>query len=761
MLLNNQQLTQTLNKLIPPDSPDFNYFQFKLIDLVRHKNFLVEIADSFKLPTQELADFDQPQSIIRQSKKSEEWGVTYLLASFLQRYQQDNVALDFLGKYLQVLLLISYRGEDHKDKVKHMCVRVRMALDEHKAQHRILTKLIEIHHQNEDIESVFRDIQAFEKITQTQESSGEIRNDHLAQKIGQIRYAYEVAYQDRKAYRLSRNRKPTTLTGNRLNNGKLLETQPLDPKDSENNVRVMNMVKVDEDSNVADNEKIADNKGTAGLDNNFDPSKETQASSQLQTQETRDKYKHTKRNQFAFPTNTRIQTLENYQLLFSLIWQNFATTTSDEKRVYAVLLLCLLTGRSIKQIREELALDPSKRSFLITNADVIYRATVDVTTNRRDGIKPVRKSNSNFINFALPEELPPVIRYKFLLDDSQINPIIEQLREHLEFAVLSQQHFDNALSFIIKQRLNQSLHADFITGVDVKHSSGLYYTSFDKQSILFTYQQAFNLLTEKVFPKLVFELPVTKESTAIGSEMALNEETVKIFFAELADWVKSYNGKKSKNTREGDEYILQFQAYTIWLWFVFLLLTGIRPVNHAPGFLNQINLNHKLLWVSDKEVRQTGRKTDKGGDGRLIPLCDFLIQAIENYLAYIQKFAIQHNVAGTSKSFDLQGILNSEIPLLQFYNFRHKSFEGIKPKSVSNQLKDFIHHQDNWLRHQTRSFLTDKTADLMINALYGHELADQECWHPFSSMPLNEFKQICTHLQNIAESLDLEQIEVN
>lgn len=760
MLLNNHQLAHTLDKLIPPDSPDFNYFQFKLIDLVRHKNFLIEIANSFKLPTQELVNFEEPQLIIRQSKKTEEWGVTYLLASFLQRYQQDNVAIDFLGKYLQVLLLISYRGEDHKDKVKHMCVRVRMALDEHKAQHRILTKLFEVHHQNDDIESVFTDIRAFEKTTQTQESSGEIRNDHLAQKIGQIRYAYEVAYQDRKAYQVSRNRKPTTLTGNRLSNGKLLETQPLDPKDSKNNIRVMKMVEVDEDSNVADNEKIADNKDSLELDNNFEPTQATQASNQLQTQETRNKYQHAKRNQFAFPTNTRIQTLENYQLLFSLIWQNFTTTTGDEKRLYAALLLSLLTGRSIKQIRQELALDPSKRNFLITNEDVIYRATVDVTSNRRDGIKPVRKSNSNFINFALPEELPPVIRYKFLLDDSQINPIIEQIREHLDFAVLSQQHFDNALSFIIKQWLNESLHADFIAGVDVKHSSGLYYTSFDKQSILFTYQQAFSLLTKKVFPKLAFDLLVNEKSTAIGSDMALNEDTVKQFFIELADWVKSYNGKKSKNTPNGDEYILQFQAYTIWLWFVFLLLTGIRPVNHAPGFLNQINLTHKLLWVSDKEVRQTGRKLDKGGDGRLIPLCDFLIQAIENYLAYIQKFAIQHNVTGTDKAFDLQAILNSEIPLLQFYNFRHKSFEGIKPKSVSNQLRHFIQHQDNWLRHQTRSFLTGKTADLMINALYGHELADQEFWHPFSSMPLNEFKQIRTPLQNIAEMLELEQIKV-
>ena len=759
MLLNNQELTSTLERLIPPDSPNYQYFRFELIDLVRSQDFIFQIDDTFTVAFQDTPDFEQVQFDIRRNKKTEEFSLTYLLANFLPKYGQNDLAMNFIGKYLQVLLLIAYRDNGHDKKVKNLCLRVRMALDEHKAQHQILKKLIEIHQNTDQPEDVFKNIQFYEQITLDKENSGEFHNENLAQKIGQIRYAYEVAYENKKAYQVSRNSKPTK--GNRLSNGNLLDVKPLDPKDSDSHVRTIDIVTVDNDSNVADNEKLADIKTTPQLDNNFEPTDDTKASSQLQTQDTRNKHTHTKRHRFSFPTSTRIQTLENYQLLFSLIWQNFEISTDQDKKIYAILLLSLLIGRSINQIREELATDLSKRSFLITDTEVEYKSTIDVTSNRRDSIKPVRKSRNNFINFPLPDEIQPVIRYKSSIDDKSINVVIEQLRQHLDLAVLSQQHFDNALSFIIKQELYQPLHADIITGVDVKHNSALYYTSFDRQNIYMTYEQAFGSLTEKFSPKLELVLPPNESEIFIGSEMALNEKTVKQFFKELAGWVTSYNGKKSKNSPNGDEYILQFQAYTIWLWFVILLLTGIRPVTHAPGFLNQINLKHKLLWVSDKEVRQTNRKTDKGGDGRLIPLCNFLITAIENYLLYIRKFAIQHNVIGTVNSYDLQGILQSELPLLQFYNFHTRNFEGIKPQSVSNQLKDFIKHQDNWLRHQTRTFLTGKTSEIMINALYGHELADQEFWHPFSSISLNDFKQTGTHLQAIAETLNLEQIKVH
>lgn len=758
MLLNNHQLTHTLNTLIPTDSPYHAYFQFKLIDLVRSQNFIFQIDDSFKVATQGTPDFKQVQSDIRREKNTEEWGVTYLLASFLQRYQNDSVAMGFLAKYLQVLVLIAYRDNGHDKKVNNLCLRVRMGLDEHKSQHRILKQLIQIHQSNDDIEAVFKQLQVFEEKTLFEESSGEVHNENLAQKIAQIRYAYEVAYKDKKAYQVARNRKQTT--GNRLSNGNLLAIKPLDPTDSDNPIRTIDIVAVDDDSNVADSEKLADTKTIPQLDNNFEPTKETRTSNQLQTHDTRNKYKHTKRHRFAFPTNTRIQTLENYQLLFSLIWQNFQLAKGKDKRIYGILLLGLLTGRSIKQIREELGTDPSKRRFLITGIEVHYKSSIDVSRNRRDAIKPVRKSDTNFINFPLPDELQPVIRYKSSIEDKPINAIIEKLRTHLNFAVLSQQHFDNGLHFIIKQVIHQPLYADVITGIDVKHNSALYYTSFDRQTIYVTYQQAFDLLTKKVAPKMAFAIPASGDQVFIGSEMALNEATVKQFFKELAVWVTSFNGRKSKNSPNGDEYILQFQSYTIWLWFVILLLTGIRPVAHAPGFFNQINLSNKLLWVSDKEVRQTSRKTDKGGDGRLIPLCNFLIQAIENYLVYIKNFASHYNVIGTVKPYDLQGILQSELPLLQLYNFNKKKFEGIKPQSVANQLKEFIKHQDNWLRHQTRTLLTGNISELMINALYGHELADQEFWHPFSSMPLNDFKQIRCNLQNIAEFLELEQIEV-
>ena len=772
MLLDNQQLTFTIQKLIPVDSPNYKYFQFTLIDLIRQEDFIFQIHDSFIVDDAGTPNVKQVQSEIRSAKKTEEWAVTYLLASFLEKYHHNDKALSFLKKYLHVLILIAYRNNKQDNKVNNLCLRVRMALDKHKSQHRILEKLIEIHHIHQQIENVFAEIESFEQDIKIKEDSGESQNDNLSQKIAQIRYAYEVAIKDKPAVQVSRRRKSTD--NNRLKNEKIRQVQKLDPTDSDSSIRSINTLEVENDSNTAEAEKIADVTSDLQLDNNFEPTPETKTSNQLQTEDTRKQYKHSKRNHFQFPTNTRIQTPENYQLLVSKLWGKIsdAGIKQDDGRIYAIILLTLITGRSINQICDELATDFSKRSFFITKEIVDYRVTIDITKNRRDGIKPVRKSDTNFINFQLPAKIQSMIRFKFSPSEAEITQKLKELRSELGLAVLSQQHIDNGLRFLIKQVINEPLHANIITGIDVKHASPLYYTSLDKEIVLHTYDSTIDLLNKKVSKNLIADEAeeklsqkspsiVSQKTVYIGSDMALDEKTVQQFFQELADWVTSYNGKKSKNTPNGDEYILQFQAYTIWLWFVILLLTGMRPVNHAPGFLNQINLKQKIMWVSDKEVRQTEKKINKGGDGRLIPMCDFLITALENYMKFIQRFATQHNITGTAKPFHLQDILQSQLPLLQFYNFHKKTFESIKPKSVSNYLKDFIQHQDNWLRHQTRTMLTGKTSETLINALYGHEYADQEAWHPFSSLPINEFKSLRNQLQQIAVSLHLEQIEVN
>lgn len=241
----------------------------------------------------------------------------------------------------------------------------------------------------------------------------------------------------------------------------------------------------------------------------------------------------------------------------------------------------------------------------------------------------------------------------------------------------------------------------------------------------------------------------------IGSEMALNKLTCQKFFAELANGAESFNGRLERNLSiRKDRYIEQFNAYGIWLWHIIMIQTGIRPVVHAPGVLNQLDFIAGLFWVSDKEERQGQEQ------GRLIPLSKFLIIAIQNYIEYIKEFASLHNVIYSSEQFPIDDILNSRQPLIQIFSKNPKGFSGITPSKVRYQLKRFFSHQDNWLRHQLRSMLVNRAPEHLICALYGHEHPDQEAMHPMSSLSINELKGISNYLDEIACELNLKQVEV-
>lgn len=185
-----------------------------------------------------------------------------------------------------------------------------------------------------------------------------------------------------------------------------------------------------------------------------------------------------------------------------------------------------------------------------------------------------------------------------------------------------------------------------------------------------------------------------------------------------------------------------------------MIQTGIRPVKHAPGLLNQFDFKRRILWVSDKEERH-GQS-----DGRLIPLSEFLVAAIQNYIDYIKQFAAIYNPICPETPYSIDAILRSEQPLIQIYQKNPKGFIGITPSRVRYELQDFFSHQDNWLRHQLRTMLTGRVPDYLICALYGHEHPDQEFMHPMSSSFINQLHQLNPHLDAIAKDLHLKQIEV-
>ena len=764
----NKELKVVLDQLVPLDSPHC----IKVQNLIIH---LIQIKPSFCLYVSEHASLVMPvftssecETIVRtviKGKKIEDWAVTYMLVLFCQRYGQarsDDEAWRFMSAYLQIIIMIAIRKDDHSAKVSQLSVRLRMGLKDNNPQSEIVKKLISIHAQHASLTDALAALRQYEAQIGNDEKLGRIVNKKLAGKIGQIRLAYEVVAENKafvgKTYTNSQNNELSKKHANKryFNSA----DEPL---------RATVFGRPHKNDNVADAENIADDDPPALLDNDFKPSRTTAKSSELQQWKLKNNYRHARRNQFHFPTNLRQLSLLSYQMLFARVWQLFIIVSYKQRQVYAVILLSLLSGRKIPDVIYELELDKSQRKWLSHEsgpAAAIYvmNITINVTSNRRSHLLPHRQSHDNEFKLPLPARLQAVIENKFLVDSDEVSEVLASLKMQLELPVLSNQHIDACLYTVIKNELQEPLHADMITGVDVKHSSPLYYTSIETISLEKTYYSAIQLLTEYCTADSQGELRQLNMSSTksnrykkyIGSDMTLNTDICQKFFNELDEATESYNGRLKRNVSiKQDRYIEQFNAYGVWLWHIIFIQTGIRPVKHAPGLLNQFDFRQKLLWVSDKEERH-GQ-----GQGRLIPLSDFLITAIQNYIEYIKQFAVMHNPIYPNDQFPINNILNSSQPLIHLFSKNPKGFSGITPSKVRYQIKHFFSHQDNWLRHQLRSLLTNKSPEYLICALYGHEHPDQEAMHPMSSLSINELKELSADLDKVAVEINLRQVEVN
>lgn len=764
----NSELQRVLDHLVPLDSP----YCIKVQNLIINTFY---INPGFCLHIGEQAKIDMPvftssecEAIARKvvkEKKIEDWAVTYMLVLFYQRYGQahrDDEAWQFMSAYLQIIIMIAIRKDEHSAKVSQLSVRLRMGLKPNNPQSEIVKKLIDIHAQHVSLTNALSALRVYEAKIRSDEESGKVVNQKLAGKIGQIRLAYEVIAENKafvsKTYTNSQNNKFSKEHANK---------RYLDSADEP--LRATIFGRHHKNDNVADAENIADDDPPALLDNDFKPSRTTAKSSELQQWKLKNNYRHARRNQFHFPTNLRQLSLLSYQMLFARVWQLFGVVSYKQRQVYAVILLSLLSGRKIQDVIYELELDESQRKWLShesgSAADSYAMSnTINVTSNRRSHLLPHRQSHDNEFKLPLPARLQAVIENKFLVDGDEVSEVLASLKMQLELPVLSNQHIDACLYTVIKNELQEPLHADIITGVDVKHSSPLYYTSIETIRLEKTYYSAICLLTKYCTADSQGELRQLNMSSTksnrykkyIGSDMTLNTDICQKFFNELDEATESYNGRLKRNVSiKQDRYIEQFNAYGVWLWHIIFIQTGIRPVKHAPGLLNQFDFRQKLLWVSDKEERH-GQ-----GQGRLIPLSDFLITAIQNYIEYIKQFAVMHNPIYPNDQFPINNILNSSQPLIHLFSKNPKGFSGITPSKVRYQIKHFFSHQDNWLRHQLRSLLTNKSPEYLICALYGHEHPDQEAMHPMSSLSINELKELSADLDKVAVEINLRQVEVN
>ncbi|WP_289048759.1 hypothetical protein [uncultured Psychrobacter sp.] len=766
MNLSRDELKTALNKLIPKDSPDSLKIQNLIIYVVGFRpDFALNINSTINLfeVTFTRNECASIANTIIKEQKIEEWAVSYMLVMFYKRYgtvDSKNSAWQFMSVYLQIILRITLREDNHFAKVSQLGVRVRMGLNSHNPQSEIINELIGIHAQQSSLESVLNAIRQYEALTKQSEASNKVVNTKLAAKISRIRLAYEVVAED-KAFIGKTYSKSDDTDNNSVGLNKVF----LDSDDEPLRATIFGISH--QNDNVSSNENLADDDPEKLLDNDFKPSKYTAKSAELQQWKLKNNFRHARRNQFGFPTSLRQLSLLSIQKLFNRVWQLSMVTDDDRRFGYVVILMSFLSGRKIQEVINELGKEKSQRTWLsskkiIGESYYTLKIVVNVTMNRRSHLLQHRKSIDNEFILLLPTQLHSIID-AVNIENTDISEILKDLQEQLDLPALSYQHINSALYLIIKNKLNEPLHADLITGVDVRHSSPLYYTSIDSNSIENTYRSAI-LLMRKYCPDMIqsqlrqdykTKSENIERQSYIGSDMALNKLTCQKFFSELANGAESFNGCLERNLSiRQDRYIEQFNAYGIWLWHIIMIQTGIRPVVHAPGVLNQLDFIAGLFWVSDKEERQGQEQ------GRLIPLSKFLIIAIQNYIEYIKEFASLHNVIYRSEQFPIDDILNSRQPLIQIFSKNPKGFSGITPSKVRYQLKRFFSHQDNWLRHQLRSMLVNRAPEHLICALYGHEHPDQEAMHPMSSLSINELKGISNYLDEIAYELNLKQVEV-
>lgn len=792
--ISGEDINLVIKKMVPYDSPLAERVQALVFDLI-------SLSPKYLLDMQEFASFADPillsddecQAIIamvKTNKNTKTWAVSYMLAQFTA-YHQDNLSTDacwqFMSKYLQIMILITKRDDEHYKKISNLGVRVRMALDTNSPQASILEQLITIHGSSNNAYKNLNDIKAYEESKRRAEKVAAAKTGNITTKMGEIRLAYEVAIED-KAYS-KKNRGTSSQESEPKNVNDIRAVRHTDEA-----TRLIRMPDQQHKENVAKPESMADDDPSALLDNDYAPPRAVAKSSQLQQFQVKINYLHSRRNQFLLPSNTRVLSILSYQLLFKKLWDLLIKGDLSERQVATVLLLSLLSGRQINVIASEISTNKSQRQFLVEedSGETVIKNTINVTLNGRGKIKPHIKSDSNYFSLPLPHPIQAILQYKFEVKKDAIDELLKMLKSDLVLPSFSSQHIESALAFIIKHKTKEPLHADMITGVEVEHSSALYYTSVETSSLLSTYQSALNILSDRCFksfngiyfhkientkaslkilnPKshhlwqghkdpFFMNMPIVASNINkkyIGSEMALDNKVCSNFFSLLNTHVQDYNGRLIRDAKNGrDIYIEQFNAYSLWLWHIIQIQTGIRPVNDVPGYLHQFNFMHDIYWVSDKAIRQG----DDGG--RLIPISHFLKIALQNYLTYLKQFASVHNPIYPKHQLPIEEILQSQIPLLQVFSYNPKGFVAISPGRIRRLLGSFLTHQDNWLRHQLRSMLTNKVDEVYICALFGHEHADQEMFHPMSSSSIMPYKStLAAFLDEVAQELQLTQVEV-
>ena len=453
----------------------------------------------------------------------------------------------------------------------------------------------------------------------------------------------------------------------------------------------------------------------------------------------------------ALNSNTRLLSLVGYQALFAALNQDASTLLESEthKTCAGILLLSMITGLPVKSlltpgyIGHPGIFNLEGKKYYIKHSLGITERSTSQTLAEKD-----YENHSDTIKVPLPSWLiDNLLACQFPVKED-FTAYLADLRSSLGLPYLSVNRIETALHIVLS-RYTPDCHqhiADIICRTPAPHAPAMYYSSHTSEMIVAHYKSALSVLSSLSSFDLTYITPWHKYT--VGSGFAFKIDSVQKIMNDMKVWAD-----QSLNDED------HFNRTSIFVWFVFCLLTGVRP-NNGLGKMYDIDLDMGWLLINDKPVKKV--KSD-----RLIPLCSTLVKHLIDYRAYLIDYQAKHqsNHVISTTIDDIR--LGNDEALLKLLSERAPTFNAtvlkdIKRGDAYQTTKHIIDANPYWTRHFVRTQLERLGISLsLINTVIGHEKARQEVLGRFSSSSKADIKRVASVFEQIAAQLGLSDITIN
>lgn len=448
----------------------------------------------------------------------------------------------------------------------------------------------------------------------------------------------------------------------------------------------------------------------------------------------------------ALNSNTRLLSVAGYQALFAALHQDAKSLSQGDTNTACanVLLLSMITGLPVKSLlipgyigHPSIFSIHDKRAYIKHSLGITERSDSQTLT------KKDYENHSDTIKIPLPLWLIDNLLACELPVKEDFTAYLADLRSSLGLPYLSVNRIETALHVVLS-RYTPGCHehiADIICRTPAPHAPAMYYSSHTSEMIIAHYKSALSVFSSVSSFDLAYITPWHKY--AVGSGFALKLETANNIINEMRAWID-----------QSTNYEDHFNRTSIFIWFIFCLLTGVRP-NNSLGKTSNIDLEMGWLVVNDKPIKKV--KSD-----RLIPLCLTLVRYLTDYRDYLIDYQAKHQTKHEISASIDDIRLGKDEALLKLLSEGAHTLKDIKRGDAYHMTKHIVDINPYWVRHFVRTQLENLGISLsLINTVIGHEKARQEVLGRFSSSSKADIKRVASVFEKIAAQLGLSDITIN